>query len=44
MNTKFSEDVIPISDLKINPGRIRVVRVWRSERLLKLPHASLPQE
>ena len=22
MNTKFSEDIIPISDLKINPGRI----------------------
>lgn len=22
MNTKFSEDVIPISDLKINPGRV----------------------
>ena len=22
MNTKFSEDVIPLSDLKINPGRV----------------------
>jgi prevent-host-death family protein len=22
MSTKFSEDVIPISDLKINPGRV----------------------
>jgi prevent-host-death family protein len=22
MNTKFSEDVIPISDLKVNPGRV----------------------
>ena len=22
MNTKFSEDIVPISDLKINPGRI----------------------
>lgn len=22
MNTKFSEDVIPLSDLKLNPGRI----------------------
>jgi prevent-host-death family protein len=22
MNTKFSEDVIPISDLKLNPGRV----------------------
>jgi prevent-host-death family protein len=22
MNTKFSEDIIPISDLKMNPGRI----------------------
>jgi len=22
MRTKFSEDVIPISDLKVNPGRI----------------------
>ncbi len=22
MNTKFSEDVIPLSDLKINPGKI----------------------
>lgn len=22
MNTKFSEDVIPLSDLKVNPGRI----------------------
>lgn len=22
MNTKFSEDVIPLTDLKINPGRV----------------------
>jgi len=22
MNTKFSEDVVPLSDLKVNPGRI----------------------
>ncbi|MCP4122918.1 MAG: type II toxin-antitoxin system Phd/YefM family antitoxin [Bacteroidetes bacterium] len=22
MNTKFSEDVIPLSDLKINPGKV----------------------
>ncbi len=22
MNTKFSEDIVPISDLKINPGKI----------------------
>jgi len=22
MNTKFSEDVIPLSDLKVNPGRV----------------------
>lgn len=22
MNTKFSEDVIPLGDLKINPGRV----------------------
>jgi len=22
MNTKFSEDIIPLSDLKVNPGRI----------------------
>ena len=22
MDTKFSEDVIPISDLKVNPGRV----------------------
>ena len=22
MNTKFSEDIVPISDLKVNPGRI----------------------
>ena len=22
MSTKFSEDVIPISDLKVNPGRV----------------------
>lgn len=22
MNTKFSEDVIPLTDLKVNPGRV----------------------
>ncbi len=22
MNTKFSEDVIPLSDLKVNPGKV----------------------
>ncbi len=22
MNTRFSEDVIPLSDLKVNPGRV----------------------
>jgi prevent-host-death family protein len=22
MNTKFSEDIVPISDLKVNPGKI----------------------
>ena len=22
MNTKFSEDVVPITDLKVNPGRV----------------------
>lgn len=22
MNTKFSEDIVPLSDLKVNPGRI----------------------
>jgi len=22
MNTKFSEDIIPLSDLKINPGKV----------------------
>ncbi len=22
MNTKFSEDVVPLTDLKVNPGRI----------------------
>lgn len=22
MNTKFSEDIIPLSDLKVNPGRV----------------------
>jgi prevent-host-death family protein len=22
MNTKFSEDVVPLTDLKINPGRV----------------------
>jgi hypothetical protein len=66
MGTKFSEDVIPLTDLKVNPGRIvpefdqpflrelirppfrivyrrdpkhvRVVRVWRSERLLGATH------
>jgi prevent-host-death family protein len=31
MNTKFSEDVVPISDLKVNPGRI-VKQVSNSRR------------
>jgi len=22
MNTKFSEDIVPVSDLKVNPGKI----------------------
>ena len=22
MNTKFSEDIVPLSDLKVNPGRV----------------------
>lgn len=41
MGTRFSEDVIPLADLKLNPGRVikhatdahRPV-IWRSERVL----------
>ena len=31
MNTKFSEDIVPLSDLKVNPGRI-VSQVDRTQR------------
>lgn len=31
MNTRFSEDVVPLSDIKINPGRI-VKHVSESHR------------
>lgn len=31
MKTKFSEDIVPISDLKVNPGRI-VRQVQESRR------------
>ncbi len=35
MNTKFSEDVIPISDIKVNPGKI-VRRTSESHRPILL--------
>jgi prevent-host-death family protein len=31
MNTKFSEDVVPLADLKVNPGRV-VKHVGESHR------------
>ena len=54
MPINFSEDLVPLTDLKVNRGRVvkhttkahrrdrkrvRVVRVWRSDRLLKIPAA-----
>ena len=34
MQTKFSEDVIPLSDLKINPGKV-VVRANDTHRPIR---------